>query len=121
MFLRPAYNCGKDRSGRPRKKEKGIGCEIPEFPKPLAPALRFGSMNPISRLLGRWAHGGKTHMVEFRFVSGQKVMMWGVSSSSSSSSFVLIAEMKFRPVVGWPKRSYYGELGVENDVFEASL
>ena len=24
---------------------------LPEFPKPLAPALRFGSMNPITRFL----------------------------------------------------------------------
>ena len=42
------------RIGRPGTKEKEIGFEIPEFPKPLAPALRFGSMNPISRV---WAHG----------------------------------------------------------------
>ena len=32
---------------RVRERER----EIPEFPKPPAPALRFGSMNPISRLL----------------------------------------------------------------------
>ena len=31
--------------------------EIPEFPKPLAPALRFGSMNPISRIWGRSSAG----------------------------------------------------------------
>ena len=30
---------------------------LPEFPKPLAPALRFGSMNPISRILGRSSTG----------------------------------------------------------------
>ena len=33
---------------------------------------------------------------------------------------VLIAEMEFRPIRGWPKRPYYRESGVENDVFEAS-
>ena len=32
-----------------------------------------------------------------------------------------IAEMEFTPIMGWPKRAYYGESGVENDVFEASL
>ena len=50
-------------------------------------------------------------MVEFRVVSGQKVIILGV---------VLIAETEFRPITGWPKRAYYGESGVENDVFEAS-
>ena len=30
---------------------------LPEFPKPLAPALRFGSMNPISRIWGRSSTG----------------------------------------------------------------
>ena len=34
---------------------------------------------------------------------------------------VLIAEMEFRHIIGWPKRAYYGESGVENDVFEATL
>ena len=33
------------------ERERDRVREIPEFPKPLAPALRFGSMNPISRLL----------------------------------------------------------------------
>ena len=49
--LRFAYYGGKQRTGRPGTREKEIGFEIPEFPKPLAPALRFGSMNPITRLL----------------------------------------------------------------------
>ena len=57
MFLRPAYYRGIWRTGRPGTKEKEIGFEIPEFPKPLAPALRFGSMNPISRILGRSSMG----------------------------------------------------------------
>ena len=35
---------------RERERER----EIPEFPKPQAPALRFGSMNSISRV---WGHG----------------------------------------------------------------
>ena len=49
-FLKPSEHGGKDRIGRPGSREKEIGFEreIPEFPKPLAPALRFGSMNPIS-------------------------------------------------------------------------
>ena len=59
-FLRPSEHGGKDGAGRPGSREKEIGFErerereIPEFPKPLAPALRFGSMNPISRF---WGHG----------------------------------------------------------------
>ena len=36
---------------RERERDIYIYIYIPEFPKPLAPALRFGSMNPISRLL----------------------------------------------------------------------
>ena len=83
--FRPAYYGGKHRTRRPGSREKEIGFErererereterdrerererekeIPEFPKPLAPALRFGSMNPISRLwvhgsMGKDAHGG---------------------------------------------------------------
>ena len=47
VFLRPSQHGGKNRIGRPGTKEKEIGFEIPECPKPLAPALRFGSMNPI--------------------------------------------------------------------------
>ena len=31
-----------------------------------------------------------------------------------------IAEMEFTPIMGWPKRAYYGESGVKNDVFEPS-
>ena len=60
MFLRLSQLKGKTRIGRPGTKEKEIGFEIPEFPKPLAPALRFGSMNPITRV---WVHGS---MVERR-------------------------------------------------------
>ena len=32
---------------------------------------------PYLKGLGPWERGGKTHTVEFRFVSGQKVIMWG--------------------------------------------
>ena len=38
-------------AGNERERDRVREREIPEFPKPLAPALRFGSMNPISRLL----------------------------------------------------------------------
>ena len=75
VFLRPAYYGGIQRTGRPGTREKEIGFEgrererdderereIPEFPKPLAPALRFGSMNPISRILGR-SSTGERHRV----------------------------------------------------------
>ena len=48
VFLRPPYYGGIQRTGRPGTREKEIGFEIPEFPKPRAPALRFGSMDPIS-------------------------------------------------------------------------
>ena len=57
VFLRPSHHGGKDRTGPPGSREKEIGFEIPDFPKPLAPALRFGSMNPISRVLGHGSMG----------------------------------------------------------------
>ena len=75
VFLRPAQHGGKDRTGRPGSREKEIEFEreIPDFPKPPAPALRFGSMNSISRVLGPWEHGGKLQRPESRLVSGQKL------------------------------------------------
>ena len=63
--------------------------------------------------MGAW---GKTQMVEFRVVSGHKVIILGGYNPGG----LLIAETEFRPITGWPKRAYYGESGVENDVFEAS-
>ena len=57
-------------------------------------------------------------MVEFRIVSGQKVIIRGGLRGGLRGG--VIAEMEFRPIMGWPKRAYYGESGVENDVFEAS-
>ena len=76
VFLRPPYRGGKDRTGRPGSRVKEIGFErYPSFQNRDAHALRFGSMNPISRA---WAHGsmgGKTYMVEFCLVSGQKVII----------------------------------------------
>ena len=57
-FLGSAYHSGKDRDGRPGTREKEIGFErYPSFQKRDAHALRFGSMNPISRGLGPWEHG----------------------------------------------------------------
>ena len=56
VFLRPSEHGGKDRMGRPGSREKEIGFERerererPNFPKPAAPALRFGSTNPLSRV-----------------------------------------------------------------------
>ena len=73
VFLRPSEHGGKDRMGRPGSREKEIGFEIPDFPKPPAPALRFGSMNPISRVSRPWEHGGKLQRPESRFVSGPKL------------------------------------------------
>ena len=80
-FLRPSEHGGRDRTGRPGSREKEIGFErererereIPDFPKPPAPALRFGSMNPISRVLGPWEHRVKLQWPESRLVSGQKL------------------------------------------------
>ena len=89
VFLRPSQHGGKDRMGRPGSREKEIGFEkerkrerekerkrereIPDFPKPPAPALWFGSMNPISKVLGPWEHRGKLQRRESRLVSGQKL------------------------------------------------
>ena len=52
VFLRPPCYGDSERTGRPGSGEKEIGFEIPDFPKTRAHALRFGSMNPISSLLG---------------------------------------------------------------------
>ena len=81
VFWRPSEHGGKDRIGRPGSREKEIGFErererereIPDFPKPPAPALWFGSMNPISKVLGPWEHRGKLQRRESRLVSGQKL------------------------------------------------
>ena len=55
VFLRPAYYGGIQRTGRPGTREKEIGFERdPSFQNRDAPALRFGSINLISRL---WVHG----------------------------------------------------------------
>ena len=74
-FLRPAFYGVSERNfrvfeasllwgntedrtaGKQRERDRVREREIPEFPKPLAPALRFGSMNPISRILGRSSTG----------------------------------------------------------------
>ena len=55
------------------EKEIGFEREIPNFPKPPAPALRFGSMNPISRVLGPWEHRGKLQRLESRLACEQKL------------------------------------------------
>ena len=56
VFLRSPYDGGKDRPGRPGSKEKEIEFEserererYPSFQNRDAQALRFGSMNSISR------------------------------------------------------------------------
>ena len=52
VFLGPPYRGGKDRIGRPGSRVKEIGFErerYPSFQNRDAQALRFGSMNSISR------------------------------------------------------------------------
>ena len=70
-FLRPAFYGVSERNfrvfeasllwgnteDRTAGKQRERDRVLPEFPKPLAPALRFGSMNPISRILGRSSAG----------------------------------------------------------------
>ena len=117
VFLRPCQDGGENRKGRPGSREKEIGFETyPSFQKRDAHALRFGSMNPISRIktMGAWGKGA-TGRIPLGI--GAKVIIPG----SSSSFFFFIAEMEFRPIVGWPKRAYIGDSGVENDDFEACL
>ena len=59
VFLRPPYHGGKDRIGRPGSREKEIEFErYPSFQKRDAQALRFGSMNSISRFWGMWESKG---------------------------------------------------------------
>ena len=59
VFLRPPYHGGKDRPGRPGSREKEIEFErerererYPSFQHRDAHALRFGSMNSISKVFG---------------------------------------------------------------------
>ena len=78
VFLRPPYYGGIQRTRRPGTREKEIGFErerereIPSFQNGDAHALRFGRMNPISRIeaMPVW---GKAQELESRFVSGQKL------------------------------------------------
>ena len=78
-ILRSYTKQSKGRKGRLGTEEKEIEFErerereIPDFPKPPAPALRFGSMNPISTILGPWEHRGRLQRPESRLVSGQKL------------------------------------------------
>ena len=51
VFLRPPYHGGKDRIGRPGSREKEIEFYL-SFQKRDAHALRFGSMNSISKVFG---------------------------------------------------------------------
>ena len=80
VFLRPAQHGGKNKTGRPgtREKEIGFGRErYPSFQKRDAHALRFGSMNPISRIktMGAWGKGA-TGRIPLGI--GAKVIIWGV-------------------------------------------
>ena len=54
-----AWGKGQDRTAG-KQRERDRVREIPDFPKPLAPALRFGSMNLISRVLGHGSMGGES-------------------------------------------------------------
>ena len=61
VFLRPPYYGGIQRTGRPGRREKEIEFErYPSFQKRDAHALRFGSMNPISRIEAMTARGKGT-------------------------------------------------------------
>ena len=77
VFLRPPYYGGIQRIGRPGTREKEIGFEIRSFQKRDAHALRFGSMNPISRIktMGAW---GKAATARIPLGSGAKVIIPGV-------------------------------------------
>ena len=100
-ILGSPYHGGKDRNGRPGSREKEIGFEnreIPDFPTPPAPALRFGSMNPISKVLG---HGNMGKTATARIPLG----IWAKVIIPGGGTFLLIAEMEFRPVLCWPKRA----------------
>ena len=85
-FLRPSEHGGKDRTGRPGSREKEIRFErerereIPDFPKPPAPALRFGSMNPISRVLGHGSMGESCNGPNPAWYLGKSYNLGGVPS-----------------------------------------
>ena len=86
-FLRPAFYGVSERNFRVfeasllwgNTEDRTAGNErerdrvLPEFPKPLAPALRFGSMNPISRLRGHGSMGERYTESGFATISGQKL------------------------------------------------
>ena len=46
------WGFGEDRTAGKRRERDSVREEIPDFPKTRAHALRVGSMNPISSLLG---------------------------------------------------------------------
>ena len=88
VFCGPCQDGGENRIGRPGSREKEIGFErerereIPEFPKPPAPALRFGSMNPISRVWGHGSMGKSCNGPNPAWYLGKSYNPGGVSSSS---------------------------------------
>ena len=60
-------------------------------------------MNPISKVLGPWEHRGKTATARIPLHIWAKVIIYG----GYFFLLLLMAEMEFRPIVGWPKRAYY--------------
>ena len=84
------------------KRKKEIELEIPEFPKPPAPALRFGSMNPISRVWGHGSIGESCNGPNPAWYLGKSYNLRG------AFFFFLIAEMEFRPIIGSFRPACYG-------------
>ena len=115
MFLRAPYRGGKDRPGRPGSRVKEIEFErerYPSFQKRDAHALRFGSMNPITRL---WVHGVFVASLQCGFGAGFRVfaasLLWGFGGELSDFEASLlwgntaVAEIT---IGGWAKVIIWG-------------
>ena len=114
VFLRPAQHGGKDRTGRPGSREKEIEFErYPSFQKRDAQALRFGSMNSISKVLG----GDLGRILEHLWM-----LCGGVSRIVSIDLGTILGYlwMLFGGVAGRNEHTM-GIRGVGNGVFEATI
>ena len=68
---------GKELDRTPGSERERDRVRYPSFQNRHAPALRFGSMNPISRVLGHGASGGKLQRPRIPLGIWAKVIMYG--------------------------------------------
>ena len=69
---------GQERTaGKQRERDRVREKEIPEFPKTRRARAAFWQHEPYLEVFWSWEQGGEADQIEFRIVSGRKVIMWG--------------------------------------------